>query len=84
MIICYITFYLSNISFKTLQKFISHWNFVQMKWFKFIFKKNSIMYMITFISFESLKSFEQKKSWISLFNNISLTILLKNKSLRNG
>ncbi len=33
--------------------------------------------------FESLKSFEQKKSWISLFSNISMTILLKNNNLIN-
>jgi hypothetical protein len=30
-----------------------------------------------------LKSFEPKESWISLFNNISMTILLKKKSLIN-
>jgi hypothetical protein len=66
VIICYITFYLSNTSFKTLQKhklwkFISYWNFVQMKWFELTFLKNWIMYIITFIPFESLNSFEQKK-----------------------
>jgi hypothetical protein len=32
-----------------------------MKWFEFIFIFNSIMYTITFLFFESLKSFEQKK-----------------------
>jgi hypothetical protein len=85
MIICYITFYLSNNSFKTLKniyiiwKFVSHWYFVQMKWFEFTFFKISIMYIITFISFWKFKIIWKKVSWISSFNNISMTILLKKK-----
>jgi hypothetical protein len=42
------------------------------------------MYIITLFPFESLKSFEQKKNWISLFNNISMTIVLKKKIIING
>jgi hypothetical protein len=55
-----------------------------MKCFEFIYLLISIMYIIAFYFFESLKSFEQKKSWTSSFNNISMTILLKKKSLING
>jgi hypothetical protein len=42
------------------------------------------MYILHLFPFESLKSFEQKKSCISLFNNISMTIILEKKSLVNG
>ncbi len=84
VIICYIIFYLSNTSFQILQKhnfwkFISYWDFVQMKWFEFIFNKKSIIYIITFISFWKFKIIWTKNNWISLFNNISMTILLKKK-----
>jgi hypothetical protein len=52
--------YILFIKYFILQKhkiwnFISYWNFVQMKWFEFIFYKTSIMYIITFISFWKCK-----------------------------
>jgi hypothetical protein len=37
------------------------------------------MYIITFIYFWKFKIIWTKKNWISLFNNILMTILLKNK-----
>ena len=42
-------------------KFISYWNFVQMKWLEFTFFLNSIMYIITFISFWKFKIIWTKK-----------------------
>jgi hypothetical protein len=41
------------------------------------FKKFNNLHNYIYFLFESLKSFEQKNSWISLFNNISMTNLLK-------
>jgi hypothetical protein len=46
-----------------------------MKWLKFNLK---VSYLHLF-PFESVKSFEQIRFWISLFNNISMTIFLKKK-----
>jgi hypothetical protein len=53
-----------------------------MKWFEFFLKKK--INNVHSFPFESFKSFEQKKSWILSFNNISMTIFLKKKGLING
>jgi hypothetical protein len=84
VMICYITFYFQihhfkhygNINFENsyLIEILFKWNYSNL----FIFKI-SIMYIITFISFWNFKIIWTKKNWISLFNNISMTILLKEK-----
>ncbi len=82
MMICYITFYLSNISFKHYKN-IQLWKihillmFCSNEMIRVFLKINSIMHIITFISFWKFKIIWTKKIWISLFNNISMAIFLK-------
>jgi len=54
------------------------------KWNDSIFKKKiQWCTQLHLFPFESLKSFEQKKSWMSLFNNISMTIHLIFLKIKN-
>jgi hypothetical protein len=82
--ILFIKYFILNIT-KTFLKIHILLKFCSNEMIRVYFSKkfnNVHNYIFTF--FESLKSFEQKKSWISLFNNISMTILLNLFFLTNG
>jgi len=53
--IIFIKYFIQTLQKHKFWKFISYWNFVQMKWFDFSLLKNSIMYIITVIFFWKCK-----------------------------
>jgi hypothetical protein len=77
--ILFIKYFILNEKNYKIWKFISYWNFVQMKWFGVTLTFFSIMYIITFISFWECKIIWTIFFLIIMLNNISMTILLKKK-----